>query len=273
MLAKCWMGCLMLLGLVGTAGADPKPGSIAQRIEDCEDLPEDAKTRYEAIGKNAVYGVAPSGEKVLVFPPHEGRDCEVFPMKKVAAKASGAFGAGAEVVAFQGPECGGGNCMIALAVGPKDGKPAAALSTHTSCDVSVALAPIKLFNGRDSIELVCRNGGGAGWKERRMLIDAAGGALASLYGVDTGSYIALSPEEKKQPGACPSRPVGSIRVEKVGDKPLLRVVDPSAGTLKDGKGMLPARQLGYDPKKRSFTPTGAPDIPTKVDARADCSKP
>jgi hypothetical protein len=281
MRADRWTGLtrltlLTLLALTtraGSARADGKPGTLAERVEDCEGLPEDGKIRYEAIGKLAVYGAAPSGERYLVFPEHEGRDCAVYALARPAAQLSGSFGAGSEVVALRPPRCGGGSCAIALAVRGKDGRPVAALHTRTSCDDSVALQPIKLFPGRDSVELVCHTSAGAGWKERRVLLDAGSGAIAELYGLDTGGYIALSPDEKARPGACPSRPVGSLRVEKAGERPLLRVIDPASGALTDGKGTLPARQLGYDPKRRAFAPTGAPDVPTKVDARAGCAAP
>jgi hypothetical protein len=271
MSAYRWMGCLGLL-LAGVVHADPRPGSIEERLDGCEGLPErGSMARYEPVGQNALYGVARSGERYLVFPQQEGRDCEVYPIGRAAARVKGSFGRGSEVCALQPPSCAGGSCFVALVVRGKQERPLAALRTDASCNESVALRPIKLFPGRDSVELVCHASSGAGWKERRVLVDVTGAALAALYSLNTGSYIAVSPEEKKA-GDCPSRPVGSIRVEKVAEKPLLRVIDPASGALQDGKGTLPARQLGYDPKRRAFAPTGAPDVPTQVDARADCRR-
>jgi hypothetical protein len=49
-------------------------------------------------------------------------------------------------------------------------------------------------------------------------------------------------------------------------------VDPASGTLQNGRGTLPARQLGYDPKRHELVPTGAPDIPTPVNARVACRR-
>jgi hypothetical protein len=202
----------------------------------------------------------------------DGRGCAVYALGRPAAHASGQFGdaGGARAVALKPSRCASGSCTIALAVCGKQGGPVAALRTDLDCDDSVELHALKLFGSRDSLELVCHASSGAGWQERRALVEITD-ALAVRYVLDTGSYIAPSPDEKKS-GACPSRPVGSLRVEKPGDRPLLRVVDPASGPLRDGKGTLPARQLGYDPAKHEFAPSGAPDIPTQVDARAGCRR-
>jgi len=123
--------------------------------------------------------------------------------------------------------------------------------------------------------LVCRVSSGAGWSERHLLIDTSAGALIPFYVAETGSYIALSPAEKKA-GANPSCPIGSLKVEKIGDdqnKPLLRLVDPSSGNgsnLYDGRGTLPAKQLVLDIAHHDVKPTGAPDVPTDVDAHRGC---
>jgi hypothetical protein len=263
-----WMGCLggvLAITAAAAAHADPAPESL----EGCQGLPERGKlARLEPIGEDALYAVARAGERFVVFPVAEGRGCEVFPIGRAAARVTGAFGGGGtEVCALRPPRCTGGSCYVALIARGKAERPLAALRTEASCDESVALAAIKLFPGRDSVELRCRASAGAGWKERRVLADAAAGSIEALYSLDTGSYIALSPDEKKA-GKCPSQPVGAIRVEQVAEKPILRVIDPASGKLQDGKGTLPARQLAWDPKRSEFVPTGAPDVPTAVDARA-----
>src|SRR6202000_1077464 len=103
----------------------------------------------------------------------------------------------------------------------------------------------------DDLELVCRVSSGAGWGERHLLIDTSGGTLVPFYLADTGSYIEGSPAEKKA-GEKPSCPIGSLKVEKIGDdqnKPLLRLVDPSSGNgrnLYDGRGTLPGKQMVVD---------------------------
>jgi hypothetical protein len=268
------MGCLggaLVITAAVAAHADP-PESLDERIDGCEGLPARARlARLEPIGEDAVHAVARSGERYVVFPVAEGRGCEVFPIGRAEARATGAFGGGAaKVCALRPPRCAAGSCYVALLARDKADRPTAALRTEVSCDESVALAAIKLFPGRDSVELTCRASAGAGWKERRVLADPApdgSGTIAALYTLDTGSYIALSPDEKKA-GKCPSRPVGSIRVEKVAAQPVLRVIDPASGKLANGKGTLPARQLAWDGKRGEFVPTGAPDVPTKVDARA-----
>jgi hypothetical protein len=265
-----WMGCLTLL-LAATAYAGPPPPDTDDPFEGCEGLPARARmARNEPVGEDAVHVVARSGERYLVFPQQEG-GCEVYPIGRAAARANGSFGSANKAFALLPRQCAGGSCAVALAIRGKDERPLMALRTDADCDDSVALRPIKLFPGRDSIELVCHASAGAGWKERRVIFDVTGDTLATLYSLDTGSYIAPSPAEKKA-GGCASCPVGSVRVEKVGDKPLLRVVDPASGTLHNGKGTLPARQLGYDPARHGFTPTGAPDIPTRVDAHASCRR-
>lgn len=272
------MGCLvgaLVITAAGAAHAEPDPEDQGARLEGCEGLPARGKlARLEPIGEDALHAVARSGERFVVFPVAEGHGCEVFPLGRAEARATGAFGGGAtKVCALRPPRCAAGSCYVALVARDKADRPVAALRTEASCDERVALAAIKLFPGRDSVELTCRASAGAGWKERRVLADVAAGAAGSagsieaLYSLDTGSYIALSPDEKKA-GKCPSQPVGSIRVEKVAEQPVLRVIDPASGRLADGKGTLPARQLAWDRKRGEFVPTGAPDVPTKIDARA-----
>lgn len=275
MTAARWIGCVLLV-LAATAMADPPAGpgpGIDARLDGCDGLPARAQiARTQPVGEDAVHAVSRSGERYLVFPAGDGRGCAVYALGRPAAHASGQFGdaGGARAVALKPSRCASGSCTIALAVCGKQGGPVAALRTDLDCDDSVELHALKLFGSRDSLELVCHASSGAGWQERRALVEITD-ALAVRYVLDTGSYIAPSPAEKK-PGTCPSRPVGSLRVEKPGDRPLLRVVDPASGPLQDGKGTLPARQLTYDPAKHEFAPSGAPDIPTQVDARAGCRR-
>jgi len=270
-----WLGCLgatLAITAATAAHADPAPEKPDEsQLEGCEGLPARAKlARLEALGEDALYAVARAGTRFVVFPAGDGNECAVFPLGRAAARVTGAFGGGAaEVCALKPPRCAAGSCTIALLTRGKgkDDRPLAAFRTEASCDESIELSAIKLFPGRDSVELVCRASAGAGWKERRLLADAAAGSIETIYSLDTGSYIALSPEEKKA-GQCPSQPVGSIHIERVAEQPILRVLDPASGKLQNGKGELPARQLAWNPKKSTFVPTGAPDVPTKVDARA-----
>lgn len=269
------MGCLASLAVIVAvtiappAYADPPAGGD-DRLEGCEGLPaRDRLARVEPVGSDALHAVTRSSERFLVFPSGDGRGCDVYPIGRADARAHGKFGKGGKVFALVRPQCAGGGCTVALAVRGSPERPLAALRTEADCSEGVALRTIKLFPGRDSIELTCRTSAGAGWKERRLIVDVSADIFSVLYQLDTGSYIAVSPDEKKA-GACPSRPVGSIRVEKVAARPLLRVVDPASGELQDGKGTLPARQLAFDPAQRMFAPTGAPDIATRVDARPRC---
>jgi hypothetical protein len=272
MTATWWMGCVtFLLTATATATAYADPG-VEERLEGCEGLPARGRiARSEAVGEDAVYVVPRSGDRLLVFPKEEDRGCEVYAIGRAAVSTSGSFGSASKAVALKPRRCAGNNCIIAVMVNGKDDKPLMALRTDANCDDSVELRPIKLFATRDSIEMVCHGSAGAGWKERRVLFDVSEDTLVTLYSLDTGSYIAPSPAEKKA-GIGPSCPVGSIQVEKVGDKPVLRVVDPASGTLHDGKGTVPARQLCYDAKKHEFKPSGAPDKPTDVDAHAGCRR-
>jgi hypothetical protein len=265
-----WMGCVTLF-LAATATAYAEPG-VEARLDGCEGLPAHGRVaRYEPIGEDAIYVVARSSDRFLAFPKEEDRGCEVYAIGKAAVTASGSFGSASKALALRPRRCAGGSCTIALAVRGKDERPLMALRTEADCDDSVELRPIKLFATRDSIELVCHASAGAGWKERRVLFDVSEDTIVTLYSLETGSYIAPSPAEKKA-GMGPSCPVGSIQVEKTGDKPMLRVVDPASGALHDGKGTLPARLLCYDAKKHEFKPAGAPDVPTAVDAHAGCRR-
>lgn len=254
----------------------PPPGpaapNVEKRLEGCEGLPDRARVaRYEPVGEDALYVVTKSAERYLVFPTQEGVECAVFSMAAPASKSKGAFAAGGEALALLAKPCGGGSCPTAIAVRGKDERPAAAVRLEASCSVGADVRPIRLFPGRDSLEVVCRASAGAGWSESRVLVDGTGSALSVMYVLDTGSYVAISKSEQAA-GACPSRPVGSIRVEQAGERPILRVVDPASGSLTDGKGTLPARQLAWDAKRGEFLPTGAPDVPAQVDAHAGCRR-
>lgn len=263
---------LMALCASSRASADPPEQcktdeEIQNCLDGCEGLPARGQiTRYEPAGKLVLHAVTRSG-CYLVFPRGDERRCKVYPLGRVAAHAEGRFGAGTRVVAIQPPGCDGGDCTIALAVYGKGSRPLASVLTGESCDYSVKLRAIKLFPGRDSIEMVCQSSAGAGSIETRLLIDVAGDTLETLLNLHTGSYIAVSAEEKRG-GQCPTQPVGWIRVEKAGAKPVLRVLDPASGELTNGKGAVPARQLAYDLDQRKFISTGAPDVPTKVNERA-----
>jgi len=248
-----WMGCLVLL-LATAATAYAEPSGAGDRLDGCKGLPRLA--RSEDVGEDAVHAVARSGERYLVFPQQDS-GCEVYAFTR-AARVEGHFGAGSKAFALRAPRCAGGSCPVAMAIRGKDDRPLLALRTDADCDVSVELR-------------LSRNSAGAGWRERHVIFDATENTLVTLYSLDTGSYIAPTPAEKKA-GECASCPVGSLRVEKVGDQPLLRVMDPASGTLQNGKGTLPARQLGYDAKRHTLTPTGAPDVPTPVDAHAGCRR-
>jgi hypothetical protein len=260
---------MLLLAVTAIAAADPPAGG--GELDGCKGLPARGRiARAETVGEDAVYVVATSGDRYLAF-PHQDGGCEVFPFGAAAKAVKGNFSTGSKAVALRAPQCAGGRCPVAMAICGKADRPLLALRTDADCDVSVEVRLLKLFSDRDTAELACRNSSGVGWTERRVIFDATADTLVTLYSLVTGSYTGLTAEEKKA-GECAAYPVGSIRVERVGDKPLLRVVDPAAGTLQNGKGMLPARQLGYDPKQRTFTPTGAPDVPTPVDARAGCRR-
>lgn len=265
-LARC---AAFLLATAAIAHAEP-PGADAE-LEDCEGLPaRGLRLRAAPVGEDAVHVVARSGQRYLVFA--QGRDgCEVYPIGRAAARVTGRFGAGNKAFALRGPRCGGGDCPVAVAVRGKDETPLLALRAEADCDVSVELRLITLFPDRDTFELVCRNSAGAGWSERRLIFDAGEDTLITLYSLDTGSYIAPTLEERRA-GEGASCPVGSLRVEKTGARPILRAADPAWGTLLNGKGTVPARQLGYDPKRHEFVPTGAPDLPLRVDARAACRR-
>lgn len=264
------MGCLTLL-VTANAHADPAPESVEPPPASCEGLPDRTHlARYEPVGEDGLYVVARSGERYLVFPHQEEVGCVVYPIGRAAAQVDGKFGSGIKAFVLKPPICNEQRCAVVLAVRGPGERPIAALHTEENCDYSATLRPIKLFPGRDSIELVCRTSAAGGWEERHMLVDVTGNTLVTLYSLDTGGYGAVSPNEWKAGHRCPTRPVGTLRVERTGEKPLLRVVDPAWGELQAGKGTLPARQLGYDPERHTFAPTGAPDVPTKVDAFAGC---
>lgn len=256
------MGCLTPLLVTATAYGDGG-ASADDDFKACKGLPAHAKA--EAISDDVSYVAG----RFLAFPHQEGGGCEVYSISHPAAQTSGHFGNGVRAFAVKAARCSPESCPVVIAVRGKGDKPLAAVRTDVDCDHGVELRPIQMVPGGDHLELVCRVSAGAGWNERHLLVEVTADALTPFYLLDTGSYIALSPAEKKA-GGTPSCPVGSIKVEKVGDKPLLRVVDPASGKLQGGKGTLPARQMAYDPAHHQVKPTGAPDIPTAVDAHAGC---
>jgi hypothetical protein len=257
-----WIGCLALVVATRAAWADGG-ASAGDDLKACKGLPAHGKA--EALGDDAVYVAG----RFLAFPHQEGGGCEVYAVARPAAQVTGHFGTGSQAFAVKASRCSADSCPVVIAVRGKDDRPLAAVRTDIDCDRGVDLQPIQLFPGRDDLQVVCRASAGAGWRERRLLVEVKDGALTPFYLLDTGSYIALSPAEKRA-GGTPSCPVGSIKVEQAGDRPLLRVVDPASGALQNGKGTLPARQLAYDPAHHAVVPTGAPDIPTEVDAHAGC---
>lgn len=270
---------LMLPALAILPALAPSPAAAdaasAERVEGCQGLPARAKiSRYEPVGEAAVHAIARSGERFLVFPATDEHECEVYPLARSAALAGGRFGFAQKAMALRPKQCSSGACPVAIAVRGKAQRPLQALRAEVHCDAGVSLRALKLFDDRDSLELVCQSSAGAGWKEQRLLLDVAGDTLLTLLRADTGSYLAPSPEEQKA-GVRAQCPVGSLRVEQTGASPLVRHVDPSAATaatFHDGKGTLPARQLGYDAKRHVLFPTGAPDVPTAVDSRAACGR-
>jgi hypothetical protein len=257
-----WLGCWALVFATGAAWADGGASAGAD-LKACKGLPAHGKA--EVISDDAVYVAG----RFLAFPHQEGGGCEVYAVARPTAQAKGRFGTGGQAFAVKASRCAADSCPVAIAVRGKDDRPLGAVRTDVDCDRGVELQPIQLFPDRDDLDLVCRSSAGAGWRERHLLVEVKDGALTPFYLLDTGSYIAVSPAEKRA-GATPSCPVGSIKVEKAGDRPLLRVVDPASGTLHDGKGTLPARQMAYDPAHHAVKPTGAPDVPTEVDAHAGC---
>ena len=202
----------LLLSVTATATVTAEPPAKTGRLDSCKGLPARSRiARAEDVGEDAVYAVATSGDRYLVFPEQEG-GCEVFSIGGAAKRVEGHFGAGSKAVALRPARCGGGSCTVAMAICGKADRPLLALRTDADCDVAIELRLIKLFHDRDTIELVCRNSAGAGWKERHVLFDATEDTLVTLYSLNTGSYIAPTAEEKKA-GECGSYPVGSLRVE------------------------------------------------------------
>jgi hypothetical protein len=246
------------------AVAVAEPALLHDGVARCEGIPP--RSRVEPIGGDAFHIVTQGGDRSLVFVREEG--CQRYPIGRAAARANGRFGKATKAYALVPPGCINGSCHVALAIRGKDELPLAALRTAADCDVEVELRPVALFPGRDAIELVCRGSSGAGWQESVTLFDV-GTTLRPLITLHTGGYQALSEEERKA-GDRPRCPIGSLRVEKVGERALLRVADPEAGDLEDGKGTIPARQLVYDPARGEFVPSGAPDVTLRVDAQAAC---
>ncbi len=268
--------------LVGAAlsAARPAPAQssraeLARRLDECQGLPTGAKvTRYEEVGEDVVHVVARGGKRYLVFPQADD-GCEIYPVGRAAASASGAFGKGTKLFALMRPRCSGETCTVALALRGKADLPVLALRTNLRCDAGLTLRTLKVFADHDSALATCRTRAGAGYIEEQTLFDAVEDTLAQLASVPTGSSIVPSPAERRS-GACASHPVGWLKVEKAGAAPLLRVLavdDTAATALRDGKGTLPARQLSFDARKLTFSPSGAADAPTAVDSYAGCRRP
>jgi|SRR5579871_3020586 len=274
--------------LVGVARAAGLPAGVtAAQLAPCNAGPLD-KLTIEPVGKSGaatvLHAVAPGGDRALLFlhPDGEnaatsaGRRCERFPIGRALDRAHGRFLVGggelkAYAIAPAGDACTGDYCPLVVVLRGADERPLAALRTRETCDAGATLHAVKLFPDRDSLEVACRTASGAGWSERRFLVDAAiaRGEWIALFAVDTGSHQSLSPDEKAA-GQCAPDPVGWIKVERIDARPVLRALDPTNADLTDGRGTVPARAFVFDPAKRAFVPSPAPPVPTQVDAFAAC---
>lgn len=267
--------------------APPAPTPTAKptaNIDDCEGLegPRGAKAATpQPLGRSGPAEVQLVGRALAILHPEDedeatsgDRRCEVFRLDRPRAQVKGRFGAqAAQVQAVHPTACTPETCPLALVVRDRAGKPLSALRAPAHCDAGVSLAPIKLFPDRDGLQVTCRRGAGAGYDEQRLLLaTAAGGdpALRLLLAADTGSQQAVSAEERRA-GGCASRPVGWIRVRKVGPRPVVRVFSPREEDMEDGRGTSPAFDYTFDPQTGRMERTGE-GIPTAFDAFGACRR-
>jgi len=267
-----WLVIVPLL-CASTAWADPPTGAAAQ-LRDCEALRGVRVTRSEPVAGGALHAIDKAGKRYLVFPGTEQRACQVFPIGRAAGRVVAPLRSGggqSKAFTLTPPDCNLEHCPIAVAVrDPADERPLGALLLDdVTCDRAVELSAVKAFPDHQSLVVTCRGDVGGGWHEQLILVDAPAGAPRRLLDVDAGSFEALSPDEKAE-GQCERYPVGFLRVEKVAARPILRVLGSWDQQEFRKHGTLPAHQLVFDPKQRTFVAGSAPAVATRVDPYRGC---
>lgn len=279
------------------------PAAAPPTLEDCEGLegahgakdakdPKGPKGQGQPLGRSGPAEVRIVGRALAFLHPQDedqatsgDQRCEVFRLDRPRAqvRVTGPFSdKAAQIQAPLPAACNPEICPLALLVRDRAGKPLSALRTPAHCDAGVSLARVKLFPDRDGLQVTCRRSAGAGYNEQRLLLavlpgpgpgpGAAAGdpALRLLITADTGSQQAVTAEERRA-GGCASRPVGWIRVLKVGPRPVVRVFSPRDEDMNDGRGTSPAFDHAFDPQSGRMERTGE-GVPTAFDAFAACRK-
>jgi len=267
-----WIVVALLLCPAAAASADVPTGAAAQ-LRDCEALRGVRITRSEPVAGGALHAFDKANKRYLVFPRTEQRTCEAFPIGRAAGRVVAPLrsgGAKSKAFALTPSGCNLEHCPVAIVVrDAADERPLGALLLDdVACDRAVELSAVKAFPDHQSIIVTCRGDVGGGWHEQLVLVDAPSGEPRRLLDVDAGSFEALSPNEKAE-GQCERYPVGFIRVEKAGERPTLRVLGPWDQEAFSEHGTLPAHQLVFDPKQRTFV-AGGPDVATRVDPYRGC---
>lgn len=223
----------------------PKPADIApltKVIEACAARHEDPP-RYGVIQKAAQLGVQ---RGVPIFHVHlsekqrqaiiigntlpDGDMCPIYWVGRASAGDSGNFlGDGRKLRAFVVPEydevCPGKRCTAVVIV--RDKKKVfyrVGTTGETICDPASA-STVKMFDGQDSLALVCESPSGGGDHETTLIVFHAGAdSLLPLLVAPLGTRVVEYDDESEE--YCERPALGTWRVTRKVDAPMLEVFTP-----------------------------------------------
>ncbi len=206
-------------------------------------------------GEQRVFLARMGNEQVLLFQGETVYGCGAFVIDTPAATVEGDwFGEGRSrtVELFSqrddGVPCDSDACPIALVV-REDDAIVAAVRPDLACE-TVTLTPVKLFDGRDSLELRCVAGGGADASETLWIGHAFERAMQPVLVADVGLVFA-SPSKGDR--VCTRRWTGGWRIVRTGATPVVEVVEVDFDDL--GKGSKAT--WTYAAQEQTFVPDTA----------------
>ena len=265
---------------VGTGSAEAR-AALASCPE--EVWPADGSGQATHLGTHegaSVFQIAGSAEAPGVIAavgkirPGESVACAVMEPAPSGSPVTGALwplGGRVQAVLLGPAECNPEFCPSTLVV--RDGeRPLGALFLPEACDRALNMEALSWFTAQDSLQLTCHQSAGAGYREIVSVVHAGRAGLVSVLALETGTAEAATDEERETPGFCERRPVGWVRLVEKGERPVIKLLDPSRGEPgQDGKGTGLVADFRYDPATERFEQIGAGKLES-YDARAWCKQ-
>ncbi|HEY0251623.1 MAG TPA: hypothetical protein VGC41_08855, partial [Kofleriaceae bacterium] len=208
-------------------------------LSTCKDVPKGTVVR---IDDSAVL----VADKVIVLPSVGDREkrCEVYPLAKVASKATGRFVGGAKTaVALLYPGCTVEDCPVLVAMRGAKGNVLSVYRATGATNLDPLVAPLKMRPDRDDLVVRRRSTAGArAYDETLTVLAIEATAITHVLDVATGHYEGVIAAEARD-GAKPKCPTGSLKVETIdAARSVFRVVEPDHDLeMHGGVGSVPAR--------------------------------